>query len=114
MRSYFELKEYMLKTYDFFDRKYMNDSASAICRTYTENVFGFHGMEYRLRLLFLNYAVAQKEIRMPVDLMEESSMNQNTLEMELDSFDFTLDEQHDLAFVMDDVSDYLLKLQTAL
>ena len=57
MESYFHLKQTIIKTLDFFEKKYTNDIITAIKRTFSESVSGYDILEYRIRLILLNYAI---------------------------------------------------------
>lgn len=109
MQNYFDLKKYMQKTFNFFENKYGSNYGATIGRTYVESVVGFEGVEYRLRLLFLNYAITVKQVDTPIDLFEESIMNLDELRLMINSFEFNENEKNDLLYVMNCVSSFLKK-----
>lgn len=110
MQSYFRLKENIIKTLDFFDKKYIGDIDTAIMRTYSESVFGYDILEYRIRLVFLLYAIVLKEVNIPNELIKESIENFTACKAELKLLKLNAEEENDLLIVIDNVAVNITKI----
>ncbi len=106
MIDYFALKESMQRDFDFFSRKYGNNTRAATGRTFVECVEGFEGLEYRLRILFLCYTVAIKQLNTTGTIMEESISNLDELSELVNSSGLNDDEKSNLSDVISSISDF--------